>query len=166
MHLDTIRNTLNGKTYTRHLLRQTYRDNGKVRHRTIANLSRCSEEEIEAIRLALKHEGNLAQVADLKDQLQVKQSLSIGAAFTLFCIAKRLGIVQALGNSDHGKQALWQVLARVIDQGSRLSAVRLASAHATCDVLGLESFDEDDSYKNPDWLAKNQAKIEDRLFRK
>ena len=166
MHLDTIRNTVNGKTYTRQLLRQTYRDNGKVRHRTIANLSSCSEEEIEAIRLALKHKGNLAQVADLKDQLQVKQGLSIGAAFALFCIAKRLGIVQALGNSDHAKQALWQVLARVIDQGSRLSAVRLASAHAACDVLGLESFDEDDLYKNLDWLAKNQAKIEDRLFRK
>jgi hypothetical protein len=45
----------NGKTYTRYLLRECYREAGKVKHRTIASLSRCSPEEIEAIRLALRH---------------------------------------------------------------------------------------------------------------
>ena len=38
MRLDTIHKTVNGKTYTSHLLRHAYRDRGKVRHRTIANL--------------------------------------------------------------------------------------------------------------------------------
>ena len=80
-------------------------------------------------------------------------------------MAKRLGIVQALGNSQHAKQALWQVIARVLDQGSRLSAVRLASSHAACDVLGLQSFDENDLYLNLDWLCTEQASIEDRLYR-
>ena len=42
MRLDTIKKTANGKTYTSHLLRQAYRDKGKVRHRTIANLSDMS----------------------------------------------------------------------------------------------------------------------------
>jgi transposase len=60
---------------------------------------------------------------------------------------------------------LWQVLARALDQGSRLSAVRLACAHAACDVLGLESFNEDHLYPNLAWLAENQVAIEQRLFK-
>jgi transposase len=75
-----------------------------------------------------------------------------------------LGIAQALGTTRAGKLALWQVIARVIDQGSRLSAVRLAMAHAACDVLGLGPFDEEALYENLDWLAGVQAAIEDRLF--
>ncbi len=165
MRLDSIHKTVNGKTYTSHLLREAYRDHGRVRHRTIANLSSCSDQEIRAIRLALKHKGDLAQVASLKQSLVLQQGLSIGAAFALNSVAKRLGIDRALGNSQDAKQALWQVLARVIDQGSRLSAVRLAGTHAACDVLNLEPFDEDDLYANLDWLDENQKAIEDRLFR-
>ena len=165
MRLDSIKKTVDGKTYVSHLLRQAYRDNGRVRHRTIANLSRCSTEEIEAIRLALRHKGDLTQLASLKDDLCIRQGLSVGAVFALSTLARRLGIDRALGNSQDAKQALWQILARVIDQGSRLSAVRLAGTHAACDVLGLESFDEDDLYRNLDWLDENQAAIEDRLFR-
>ncbi len=165
MRLDTIKKTVNGKTYTTYLLRHAYRHNGKVRHRTIANLSACSEDEIRAIRLALQHKGDLTQLASLKDDLRIQQGLAIGAVFTLFSVAKRLGIERALGDTQDGKQALWQVLARVIDQGSRLSAVRLAGTHAACDVLGLESFDEDDLYRNLDWLDEHQDAIEDRLFR-
>lgn len=65
-----------------------------------------------------------------------------------------------------GKLALWQVIARVIDQGSRLSAVRLAQSHAACDILGLSAFNEDKLYKNLGWLSKNQTRIEKRLFHK
>ena len=57
MYIDST--TSQGK-YVRHLLRESFREDGKVKHRTIANISQCSEEEIEAIRLALKHKGNLA----------------------------------------------------------------------------------------------------------
>ena len=52
----------NGKTYTRHLLRESYRENGKVRHRTIANISKASPEKINAIRLALRRKGDLQQL--------------------------------------------------------------------------------------------------------
>ena len=166
MRLDTIHKTVNGKTYTSHLLRQAYRENGKVRHRTIANLKGCPDNELEAIRLALKHKGDLTQLASLKDDLLIKQGLAIGAVFTLFIVAKRLGIVAALGTSQDAKQATWQVLARVIDQGSRLSAVRLAGTHAACDILGLNTFDEDDLYRNLDWLHQHQTEIENRLFRR
>jgi len=80
-------------------------------------------------------------------------------------VARQLGITEALGHSRDGKLALWQVIARVIDQGSRLSAVRLAGYHAACDILALEAFDEDDLYANLDWLCENQARIENRLFK-
>ena len=164
MRLDSIKKTVNGKTYTSHLLRQAYRDQGKVRHRTIANLSHCSPQEIEAIRVALQHKGDLPSLAAAQKDVRIQQGLTIGALFTIETVAQRLGIAQALGDSESGKQALWQVIARVLDQGSRLSAVRLASAHAACDVLGLASFHEDDLYRNLDWLCEQQASIEDRLF--
>ncbi len=89
-------------------------------------------------------------------------------------MTKHDGDQTALGSTRQGKLALspervaygdWQILARVIDPGSRLSAVRLAASHAarvapwrpgfielppsaTCDILGLERFNEDDLYAN------------------
>jgi transposase len=70
-----------------------------------------------------------------------------------------------LGTDVAGKLALWQVIARVIAQGSRLSAVRLAQTHAACEVLHLtRGFDENDLYDNLTWLADNQVTIERRLF--
>jgi len=153
--------------YTCYLLRETYRQDGKVKHRTIANLSRCSPQEIAAIRLALQHKDELAAQLSLPNQqIDLRQGLSVGGVWLLYDLAKQLGIVQALGPSREGKLALWQVIARVLDQGSRLSAVRLAGRHAACDILGLESFHEDDLYANLDWLAEQQDRIEDRLFRR
>jgi len=167
MYLDTSTVKQGDKSYTRHLLRESYREGKKVRHRTIANLSHCSDEEIAAIRLALRHKKNLTELTT-KDKEQVfsqRQGLSVGAVWSVYDIARQIGVVEAFGTTRDGKLALWQVIARVIDQGSRLSAVRLAGAHAACDVLGLGKFNEDDLYDNLDWLCENQALIEDRLFR-
>jgi transposase len=164
MYIDTSRITRGGKTYTRHLLRESYRANGKVLHRTIANVSHCSEAEIEAMRLALRHKEALEHLGTIQDAITLRQGMSFGAVWTVYHIARRLGIEQALGTTREGKLALWQVIARVIDQGSRLSAVRLAMTHAACDVLGLGPFDEDALYENLDWLASAQAVIEDRLY--
>jgi transposase len=154
----------NGKRYTRHLLRESYREKEKVRHRTLANLSHCSNEEIQAIKLALKHKHDLQQLGNINEDIAVQQGVSVGAVWTLWQVAQRLGLVKALGCSEEGRRALWQVFARVLEQGSRLSAVRLANNHAACDVLELEAFDEDDLYGNLDWLAEKQESIEDRLF--
>lgn len=150
--------------YKRYLLRESYRDKGKVRHRTIANLARCSSEEIEAIRLALKHKEDLPRLLAATESVSLEQGLSVGGVWLVYDMARQLGIADALGNSREGKLALWQVIARVMDQGSRLSAVRLAGSHAVCDIVGLEGFDEDDLYGNLDWLAGHQSRIEDRLF--
>ena len=166
MYIDTSRITRGGKTYTRHLLRESYRAHGKVLHRTIANVSHCSAAEIEALRLALRHKENLEHLGTIQDAVTLKQGLSFGAVWTVYHVARRLGIEQALGTTREGKLALWQVIARVIDQGSRLSAVRLAMAHAACDVLGVGPFDEEALYDNLDWLAHRQAAVEDTLFAK
>src|SRR6266704_5687875 len=164
MYIDTSHITRGGKTYTRHLLRESYRAHGKVLHRTIANVSHGSEGEIAALRLALRHKEALEHLGTIQDAITLKQGMSFGAVWTVYHVARRLGIEQALGTTRDGKLALWQVIARVIDQGSRLSAVRLAMSHAACDVLGLGSFDEDALYENLDWLAGAQAFVEDRLF--
>jgi DDE family transposase len=164
MYIDTSHITRGSKTYTRHLLRESYRANGKVLHRTIANVSHCSAAEIEALRLALRHKEDLEHLGTIQDAITLQQGVSFGAVWTVYHVARRLGIAHALGTTREGKLALWQVIARVIDQGSRLSAVRLAMAHAACDVLGLGTFDEDALYENLDWLAGAQARIEERLF--
>jgi len=165
MYVDTSKSIQNGKVYTRALLRESYREKGKVKHRTIANISKCSDKEIQAIKLALKHKNDLTSLGSLKGNIKTKQGLSIGAIIVLKALADRLHITKALGNSTHGKLVLWQVMARIIDQGSRLSAVRLAGTHAACDLLNLDSFNEDDLYENLDWLCKQQEKIEKQLFR-
>jgi transposase len=163
MHLEKTKSQ--GK-YTCYLLRETYRQDGKVKHRTIANLSGCSAQEIEAIRLALKHKDELTQPLSLPQQdIDLRQGLSVGAVWLLYATSKQLGMTQALGPTRQGKLALWQVIARVLDQGSRLSAVRLAGRHAACDILDLERFNEEDLYSNLDWLAEHQDQIEDRLFK-
>lgn len=166
MYVDVSSVKTKKKTYTRYLIRESFRENGKVKHRTLANISHCSPGEIEAIRLALRHKANLNLLGNVKDSVSTEQGLSVGALWVVYNVAKKLGIVDALGTKREGKLALWQILARIIDQGSRLSAVRLASSHAACDILDLKPFDEDDLYLNLDWLCDNQTLIEDRLFRK
>jgi hypothetical protein len=85
--------------------------------------------------------------------------------WTLYEAARRLGIPKALGSGFPAQLALWQILARVLQQGSRLSAVRLAQVHAACDVLGIHrGLDENDLYANLSWLSEHQQRIENRLF--
>src|SRR5712691_576569 len=141
MYIDTSHITRGDKTYTRHLLRESYRANGKVLHRTIANVSQCSAAEIEALRLALRHKENLEHLGTIQDAITLQQGLSFGAVWTVYQVARRLGIAQARGTTREGKLALWQVIALLIDQGARLSAVRLAMAHASGDGLGLGTVD-------------------------
>ena len=154
----------NGKTYESIYLRESYREGPKVKKRTIANLTHCRPEEIDAIEMALKNKNDLSVLGSTKS-VQLVQGPRMGAVFVLYQAAKRLGIEKALGQDHSGKLALWQVLARVMDQGSRLSAVRLAKRYGAAETLRLDhGFDEDALYQNLSWLAENQEKIEKRLF--
>ena len=166
MYIDISTITKNGRTYKRVLLRESYRENGQVKKRTIANLSACSDQGIEAIKLALEHKDNLTELGSVKENLTLRQGDSVGAVWLVYQMACRLGIASALGHSREGKLALWQVIARVIDQGSRLSAVRFAESRAACDILDCDAFNEEHLYANLDWLHEHQEEIENKLFRR
>jgi hypothetical protein len=146
------------KIYRSVLLRESYREDGKVKKRTIANLSKCTPAEIAAIKLALKHKDDLTVRSSLKESVQLQEGLSVGAVWSVYQVAKRLKIPKALGRTFQAKLALWQVIARIIAQGSRLSAVRLAQTHAAGDILQMtRGFDENDLYdifvKSPNFAA-------------
>jgi hypothetical protein len=165
MHLDDQTYSRAGKTYRRTLLRNSYRKEGKVIHDTIANLSNCSDEEIEALKFALKNKTLLANRQIPGATVATRQALSVGAVWLLHQLSKRLGILKALGESREAKLASWLVISVVIGCVSRLSATRLARTHAACDILGMDGFCEDDLYQALDWLSIRQPIIEDRLFR-
>jgi transposase len=165
MHIVINKSKQGKKIYNSILLRESYREDGKVKKRTIANLSNCTPDEIAAITLALKHKDDLSQLINIREDIDLQEGLSIGALWVAYQVARRLGIEKALGEGLEGKLALWQVIARVLDQGSRLSAVRLAKVHAACEVLQIpEGFSEDNLYRNLSWLSDHQEQIETRLF--
>jgi hypothetical protein len=161
MYIDT--STTKGK-YTRYLLRQSYREGGKVKHRTIANLSHCTKEEIEAIRLALKHKDKLVSLVST-DHISFSQGISVGTGWTAYDIARQIGIVDVLGRSRRGEQVLWMVVTRIIDYGIGLPAIRMPRSPAVLPPLRMSPFQESDLYDALEWASTNQSKIEDRLFK-
>jgi len=142
------------------LLRESFRQDGKVHSRTLANLSHWTPAHIQAFRRALR--GDFDHLASPDPTL----GLVFGLLFVLKQIADALGLTAALGKSRLAKLALFLVLARLAHQGSRLSAVRWAKDHAVAEVLGLASFDEDDLYAALDDLCVRQAPIEKALYRR
>lgn len=152
------------------LLRESFREEGKVKKNTIANFTGRSEEEILAFQFAIQNVKNIPEIMAnrecTEDNTSLAQGKSVGAAFVLAEVAKRLGITDALGKGNDAELALWQIFARLIAQGSRLSAVRLHDTHALAEAINLkQGFSEDHLYQNLAWLAENQDKIEDRLFK-
>ena len=164
MHIDYCTSKQNGKIYHSILLRHTYRiSKNKVQHKTLLNLTNFPKEEIEALDFALKHKKDLPEL--LTQKLKRKLGKSFGAVFFIKEIIKKLSIDKALGNTKSGKLAQFQLIARVINQGSRLSAIRMANQQAICEVLGIEDETTEDSlYKNLSWLMNNQGLIEKKLF--
>ena len=167
-----------GKSYRSIWLKESFRENGKVKSRYILNLKDWSDEAICHLQAALDscHKtnnpcltdsmpGNSMSMQISPQQISIEQGLSVGALFTIHQIALRLGIPAALGNDFQSKLALWQIYARVLEQGSRLSAVRMAKLHAAISILNFKrSFTENDLYDNLKWLEQNQKSIEDKLF--
>jgi transposase len=168
-----------GKTYRSIWLKESYRENAKVKSRYVLNLKNWPDEALNALQIALDHDRNKTSGKSSKnqtpinspsmqvipEQISLEQGLSVGALFTVHQIASRLGIIDVLGNDVHGKLALWQVCARVLEQGSRLSAIRMANLHAASSILLFQrNFTENDLYDNLHWLDQNQKFIENKLF--
>ncbi len=168
MYIDRTKRTYKDKIYIQTLLRESYRTKvdgvSKVKLRTIANLTRLPPQVIVAIEHALKAKRFSEKHVDL-NSIQLEQGRSVGSVYLVEQIARRLGIQQALGRSFDAKLALWQIIARVVAQGSRLSAVRLSETCALADVLKIkQGFDENRLYENLAWLSDNQTQIEQKLY--
>ena len=140
------------------LLRESFRQDGKVHKRTLANLSHWHPARVEALRRALR--GDFDHLATEPTSGPV-----FGLLFALKSLADLLGLSAALGKTRLAKLGLFLVLARVAHQGSRLSAVRWARDHALAEVLGLGPFDEDDLYAALDDLCARQESLEQALYR-
>jgi transposase len=141
------------------LLRESYRDQGKVKTRTIANLTHWAPERIEALRKALKGDFDGFDGEEVSGE-------TFGVLFALKQLADQVGMTRVLGPSQEGRLVLFLVLARIAHAGSRLSAVRWAKHHAVSDLLGIEDFDENDLYAALDWLAAEQTRIEQQLYQR
>lgn len=153
-----------GKVYESILLRESYREGDKVKNRTIANLSKYSPSEIRALEFALKNKDNPLILST--DSFQIDQGRSVGSILVLQILLDRLGITKALGNSFQAKLALWLIIARIVEQGSRLSATRLNAIYDIASIIDLKrGFDENNLYESLHWLDENQQKIEDFLFK-
>jgi len=142
------------------LLRESYREDGKVRTRTLANLTHWTPERIVAMERLVKGEFD-----DGSGEMgEITSGEIFGVLFALKHLADQVGLTRGLGSAPEGKLALFLILARIAHGGSRLSAVRWAQQHTVADVVGVEGFDEDDLYTALDWLANQQARIERELY--
>jgi len=84
------------------LLRESFRKDGKINTRTIANLTHCNPGEVAAIRLALQHKDDLTVLQSLKE-VELEQGMSVGAAWLVYQVAREIGIETALGKERSGK---------------------------------------------------------------
>jgi len=172
MYVEKVKSKQGKKVYEQVLVRESYRKKvdgrSRVLHRTLMNLTKCSSAQQDAMAIALKYPDKVLEAITLLGQegAELIEGKSIGAVWLVARVAQDLGITKALGWGRQARLALWQIIARVIDQGSRLSAVRLHEIHALAEVTRLErGFTEDDLYDNLAWLSDHQSSIEQRLFR-
>jgi hypothetical protein len=147
------------------LLRESYREGGKVKNRTLANLSSWPEAKVEALSRALKG----LPPAGLDGMVEVSRSLSHGHVAAALGTIEELGLDQLIDPARSRQRDLVaaMITAAVIDGSSKLATARGLRAETAAsslgEVLGLGSCDEDDLYAAMDWLLPRQEAIEDAL---
>jgi hypothetical protein len=135
----------------------------KVIHRTLANLSKLPEKLVGLIESYCEAERRGETLEVSPSAVEPVVGRAYGPLAALLALGREMGLERALGTSRLASLALFLVLARVLHQGSRLSAVRWAQTQAVAETLGLGEFDEDDLYEALDWLAAEQPRIEKEL---
>ena len=151
------------------LLRESYRLHGKVKKRTLANLSKWPPALVEGLRILLK--GGTA-VAKLNDAFDIVRSRPHGAVAAVLGTLRQLRLERLIAaqRSPERDRVVAMIVARVLDPGSKLATARgLAEATARdslADTLGLGAVDEDDLYAAMDWLGERQGRIEQALARR
>jgi hypothetical protein len=147
------------------LLRESYREGGKVKNRTLANLSSWPEAKVEALSRALKG----LPPAGLEGMVEVSRSLPHGHVAAVLGTVRELGLEQLIDPAGSRQRDLVtaMITAAVIGGGSKLATARGLRAETAAsslgEVLGLGACDEDDLYAAMDWLLPRQQAIEDAL---
>jgi hypothetical protein len=150
------------------LLRESYRQDGKVRKRTLANLSALSAPVIEGLKILLR--GGVA-VSSPEEAFVIERSLPHGHVAAVLGTARAIGAQQWFVSAPAVLQPLLLAMltARVIEPASKLATHRsLHQDTATSSlghVLGVEQCRADDLYRALDWLHEAQPRIEQRLAR-
>src|SRR5665811_1422030 len=122
------------REYVSHLLRRTFRADGKVRHETLANLSPLPAAAIEAVRASLA--GKTLLVAG--EDLEVTRSLPHGHVAAVLAQAQRLGLPNLLGPVGRQRDvAVALIVARVCRPGSKLATTRWWTDTTLAADLGL-----------------------------
>jgi transposase len=164
MHVVTNRRQGRHREYVTHLLRRSYREGGKVKNETLANLSHLPDEVIELIRGALRGR----RYIDAEAAFEIERSLPAGHVQAALSMARRLELQRLLDRSPSRERELClaMICQRALGPGSKLHTARSLSQSTLGHELGVADADEDDLYAALDWLLERQARIEDRLARR
>ena len=151
------------------LLRESYRDAGKVRKRTLANLSKWPSHLVEGLRVLLK--GGTA-VADLTTAFDILRSHPHGHVAAVLGTLRKLRLDRLIASaaSPERERAIALIVARILAPGSKLATARGLAADTARDslaeMLGIDTVDEDELYAAMDWLLERQSTIEQRLAKR
>jgi Transposase DDE domain len=161
MHVSTTTRRSGDREYTATLLRRSYRQDGKVKKETLANLSHLPPEAIDAIRRVLAGE----TLVGAEDAFEIERSLPAGHVNAALAMARRLELPRLLDRSGCRERDLCMamILGRVICPGSKLGMVRTLGQSTLAEECNVVGADEDDLYAAMDWLLERQNRVEDRL---
>jgi len=150
------------------LLREAWREGGKVKNRTLANISHWPPEQIEALRQVLK--GNTKPAANPQGAFEIVRSRPHGHVAAVLAMMRQLKLDQLLPDEPQRARVLALIAQRVLQPASKLAtarALRRETAHSTLgEELGVETVDEDNLYEALDWLLSQQPEIEAALARR
>jgi transposase len=165
MYIAKVPNRNSPPTY---LLRESYRENGKVKNRTLANLTSLATEKIEAMRRILKGE----KLVSAEEAFQILRSTPHGHVAAVLGTGKRLGLDRILAGRRCRQRDLIMatIVARVLEPRSKLATARGLSEQTRSstlgEMLGLDEVDEEELYRAMDWLLERQPAIEKKLAQK
>jgi hypothetical protein len=168
VHVTTQRRHYTGKdgrerVYETHLLRRSWREDGKVRNETVANLSKLPAETIDLVRRSLAGE----RFIPAAQQAQVVRSLPHGHAAAVHVMARLLGFPALLGPPGPERDLAYAlVISRALRPASKLSTIAWWDDVTLGADLGVAGASTDDVYAAMDWLAARQDGIEKELARR
>jgi transposase len=164
MHVAKIERRHGARIYTYWLVRRSVREGKRVRHETVANVSKLPAAAIEALRRALAGE-TLVAAGEL---FATERSLPHGHVRAVLGAAQRLGLPRLLDRAPSRERslALAMIVQRVLAPGSKLACTRQLSQSTLAEELALGEVDSDELYAALDWLLQRQERIEARLARR